>query len=237
MINVNDIKRLGLKVDGNVTVGRSLSFEPPVVINNGVSIDALEIGAYSYIGPAARIFKATIGRYCSVAGDVTIGDGDHPVDRLTTSPVTYVPAFSWYKPSRPTEPWREPYRTVTIGHDVWIGTNVVIFGGVQIGAGAIIGAGAVVRSNVEPYSIVGGVPARVLRFRFPDRIISRLLTLAWWNYDLVEWMTSGQASRVTEIDDQAVDRLEEAISAGHLPMLSAQIRRLNRDSQRGLVLL
>jgi acyl-[acyl carrier protein]--UDP-N-acetylglucosamine O-acyltransferase len=77
-----------------------------------------------------------------------------------------------------------PTRRVTIGHDVWFGANTVVRSGVSIGDGAVIAAGAVVSRNVAPFAVVGGVPARVLRYRFPAEMIRRLRELRWWDYDL-----------------------------------------------------
>jgi serine acetyltransferase len=76
---------------------------------------------------------------------------------------------------------------IRIGNDVWIGNNVTILGGVSVGNGAIIGAGAVVTKNVEPYSIVGGVPAKVLKYRFDETSRKSLLNFAWWEKD-IQWI-------------------------------------------------
>jgi tetrahydrodipicolinate N-succinyltransferase len=83
----------------------------------------------------------------------------------------------WAKPIPPTD---EP---ISIGSDVWIGAGAMILDGVNIGHGAVVGARSVVTKNVPPYAIVAGVPARIIRYRFTDEIIARLLEIAWWNLD------------------------------------------------------
>ena len=70
---------------------------------------------------------------------------------------------------------------MNIGNDVWIGANAMILGGITIGDGAIIGAGAVVTKDIPPYAIVGGIPARIIRYRFPNDVINALLSSQWWN--------------------------------------------------------
>jgi len=121
-----------------------------------------------------------------------------------------------------------PGQDVVIGHDVWIGRNVVILRNVTIGDGAIIAAGAVVSKDVPPYAIVGGVPAKVIRYRFSAEIISRLLALKWWNYDLSGELTSDL--RLEDIDD-TVQRLEEYVAAGLLSRLEPSVLQVTKGRQ------
>lgn len=161
------------------------------------------IGFGSFVSPYSTLEFTKVGRYTSIGRYVHIIRGQHPLnDFVSTSPCFYSLAkqsgftyvdkqkFSDYKyidknkndfanTLLPNESDRE--YAVTIGNDVWIGTNVSILEGVSIGDGAVVAAGAVVNKDVEPYSIVGGVPAKHIRYRFNNEIISSLLKIKWWN--------------------------------------------------------
>ncbi len=125
-----------------------------------------------------------IGKYCSIADCVVLGCGDHPINTLSTSPFQYV----YNKPEMygniivpKSNIIKREYSETFIGNDVWIGYRAFIKLGVKIGDGAIIGAGAVVTKEVEPYAIVGGVPAKLIKYRFDENIRKQLLELKWWD--------------------------------------------------------
>jgi acetyltransferase-like isoleucine patch superfamily enzyme len=145
------------------------------------------IGSYSYLSGYNCLMNVKVGKYCSIAERVSIGAGMHPTSTfVSTSPVF----FSINKQcgtSFSDQSYFKETGTVVIGNDVWIGTNAVILDNVIIGDGAIIAANAVVNKNVEPYSIVGGVPAKVIRKRFTEEEIEFLIDFKWWNKD-PDWL-------------------------------------------------
>ncbi|OCG03259.1 hypothetical protein A9G12_08125 [Gilliamella sp. wkB112] len=137
---------------------------PQVVIDNDCTVDD-----HSYI-ISGLVKNTKIGKYCSIATNVTIGADRHPTDWLSTHPFQYNDTDNF-----------KPLKITTIGNDVWIGANVVIITGVSIGDGAIIGASSVVTRDIPPYAIVAGIPAKIIRYRFNENIINKLLKLKWWD--------------------------------------------------------
>jgi len=206
---------------GMRAVDDGIACESPVSIC-GVNIwgAPATVGAFTYFCPTGTFLNAEIGRYCSVADGVQIGMTRHPHDWLTTSPISYMEfgrfqahfedAYPGWERAMPQHDYDLRPRTV-IGNDVWIGTNAWIKDGLTVGDGAIIAAHAVVTHDVPPYAIVGGNPARIIRYRFPDAMIERLLAVRWWRYNILEF--GGFDVRNVET---CVADLEETIATGGL---------------------
>lgn len=123
-----------------------------------------------------------IGSFCSIANGITVVPNDHRMDWITTSPIVALKEFS-FRNDDIMESYCDPKsREITIGNDVWIGSNSIIFEGVHIGDGAVIAAGSIIRKDVPPYAVVGGVD-KILKYRFSDDVIKKLLAIKWWNWD------------------------------------------------------
>ncbi len=152
-------------------------------IGPNCSIVEAEIGAYTYCAGDVSIIYATVGKFCSIASHVRINPGNHPMHRVTQHHMTYRRRMFGFGDQDDDAffQWRRDHH-VTIGPDVWIGHAAIIMPGVTIGAGAVIGSQAVVTKDVPPYTIVGGVPAKVIRERFPAETAERLLRIAWWDW-------------------------------------------------------
>lgn len=154
---------------------------PKTKIYHGVKLDNVKVGNYTYICPNVKIGYAEIGKFCSIAENSYIGLPSHPINHISTSPIFIssknATGFCWVKKNISFTERKKVY----IGNDVWIGVNALIMGGITIENGAIIGAGAVVTKNVPAYAIVAGVPAKIIRYRFPKETIDKLNNLEWWN--------------------------------------------------------
>jgi chloramphenicol O-acetyltransferase type B len=170
----------------NVSIGHSCivshsSLEENVHILQRCLLHDVQVGRFSYISLDSQVLETKVGRFFSAGPHLICGIGLHPADFASTSPVFY----STLRQCGTTFADRDYFQErqeIVIGHDVWIGSRVFIRDGITVGNGAIIAAGAVVVDNVPDYAIVGGVPAKLIRFRFPDRVIAELLEIQWWNW-------------------------------------------------------
>ncbi len=142
-----------------------------------------KMGAFSYVSYSCKINNTTIGKFCSIAQNVKMGLGKHPINFISTSPLLYSKTNPLNYSLTQKQSFEEHIPTV-IGNDVWIGANVLVLDGVNISDGAIIGANSVVTKDVAPYTIVGGVPAKEIKKRFDSEIIEELLKLKWWDYPI-----------------------------------------------------
>lgn len=194
--------------------GSSVVCEVPCKIGGDISFKG-SIGAFSYVRKGGRLSPGlkSIGRFCSIAPNVYIGDGNHPTNWLSTHP------FQWGKDPFGSSPagkikLSKDNASIVVGNDVWIGANVIVVPKVTIGDGAIIGAGSVVTKDVPPYAIVGGVPAKVIKYRFGKEQIEELSELQWWNYDVF-----GLEDLTFNNIDVAIRSIKESLQAGSLVKL------------------
>jgi len=168
------------RISYGVVVGPNCHLGQRVRIHENAILANTDIGDYSYVGGGSRLQNCRIGKYCSLGPEVQVGLGIHPTDRISTYPGFYsarsAAALRLGEDSRVRE-----FEQVRIGHDVWIGNRATIMDGVEIGNGCVVAAGSIVTADVEPYSIVGGVPAKLIRKRFDPGQIALLQELKWWD--------------------------------------------------------
>jgi hypothetical protein len=249
-ILLKQLKTHGIQVMGdNPTVAQlgfgdtriPMIFEAPIQLRRG-NFDIEEIGAYTYLGGGASVFRhiGKIGRFCSIAGNITAGSMEHPTDFLSTHPMFYGRWDSTWPETQPfyvahgnnlraaTASYKDRVLSrkvkIEIGNDVLIGEGVFIARGVTIGSGAVVAARSVVTMDVPPYAIVGGTPAKLIRFRFDDLTIERLLRLRWWDYGL-------SAVVGVEHNDifQALDSIERRITEGIATLYQGKRVRVHPD--------
>ena len=168
-------------------------FEGKNRLNVNAQVSKSHIGLGTYISGNSKLRNVQIGRFCSIGQNVETGFGIHPIHYLSTHPAFYSTqkqaGFSFVQEQLFAEhKFVDIHKKyfVSIGNDVWIGNNVKIMDGIEIGDGAIIGLGSIVTKDVKPYSIVGGIPAKMIRMRFDDKSIKKIIELQWWNTDIKE---------------------------------------------------
>lgn len=162
----------------NSTLGRYTE------VSERCRLEEVVMGDYSYIMQDGSVWCAQIGKFANIAAAVRINATNHPTWRATLHHFTYRAAdyFEGAENDHDFFEWRRENR-VTIGHDVWIGHGATVLPGVTVGNGAVIGAGAVVSKDVAAYTIVGGVPAKLIRERFAPETAARMESLSWWDWD------------------------------------------------------
>ena len=137
---------------------------------------------YSYIVNDGNVIYTTIGKFCSIAAQVRLNPGNHPTWRASQHHFSYrAAAYDLGEDDAEFFQWRRAH-AVSIGNDVWIGHGALVMPGVRVGTGAIIASAAVVTKDVDPYTVVAGVPAKPIKRRFPKDLADKLMDLEWWNW-------------------------------------------------------
>ncbi len=180
-------KKLGCRFGRNVNIVGTILEGNNGVLNNCNIMDC-NVGYASFFGSNCKFYYTKVGKYCSIGSNVNIFAAKHPLNYVSSHPLfystnndfadKYVEKTTFDEFDRVDEDYN-----VVIGNDVWIGSNVSIKGGVTIGNGAVVGMGAVVVKDVPPYAIVGGVPAKVLKYRFNPSTIEKLEKTEWYNLE------------------------------------------------------
>ena len=170
------------------------------------NLNNVQIGDFTYIAGKSRIRNAKIGSYTSIAKGLNTGFGTHPTNFFSTSPIFHS-INNVFKKKYILENNFEEFKETKIGNDVWIGLNVILMDGVNIGDGSIIAAGSVVTKNVPPYSIVGGVPAKLIKMRFDNDTINVLQNSKWWENDPEEII-----SKLRDLVSADLDQLKNKLA-------------------------
>ena len=175
-------------------LGPEPTFHDPVVISEselgawtelreGCRLNDSKLGDYTYLMERVQLDHTIIGKFGNIASDARLGPTNHPIDRPTAHHFTYrAEMYDLGEDDESVFEWRAD-QPVIVGHDVWIGHGATVLPGVEIGNGAVVAAGSVVTKDVDPYTIVAGVPAEPIRRRFPEEIAARLEATEWWHWD------------------------------------------------------
>jgi acetyltransferase-like isoleucine patch superfamily enzyme len=203
-----------------IQVRQNARIEPYSHILHGMTVPA-ELGAFSY---TCGLIDASlrVGRYSSIANSVSLMGLGHPTDWVSSSPFSHNPqplgGFWDYLTGIGIErfdvhPFDQFGQPVVIGNDVWIGEGALLKPGVEIGDGAIVAARAIVTHDVPPYAIVGGAPARLIRYRFAEDLVDRIGKTRWWRFGL-------EVIHPLDVRDPAafVERFEQAVADGAKPL-------------------
>jgi acetyltransferase-like isoleucine patch superfamily enzyme len=188
-----------LKIGKGVRFSRNTKFAIYNYLADNTTLVDSYLGNYSYLGENTFVQNTLIGNYSCIGPNVKIGLGEHPINHfISTHPVFYS-LLAQVGVTFADKQYYDEYSPVKIGNDVWVGANAIIISGITIGNGCIIGAGAVVTKDLPPYSIVGGVPAKIIKYRFNEYEIVQLELLKWWDKD-IEWIKAN-ANKMLNINN------------------------------------
>lgn len=180
------LSKKNIYIDRTVHFDQNTVFEYNIKLTKNVWVSGSSIGCNTYIDHDSSLPNCSIGRYCSIGPKVHVVVPTHPTKTfVSTSPVFYSTAkqcgASYVKTNKFNEILSIDGRNAIIGNDVWLGQGVTLIGGIRVGDGAIVAMNAVVTKDVPPYSIVGGVPAKIIKQRFNEEQVNALLKSEWWN--------------------------------------------------------
>jgi acetyltransferase-like isoleucine patch superfamily enzyme len=169
---------------GYLSYARNSTFGLFNTLQDNVTLNNVNLGDFSYISFNTAVSRASIGKFCSIGPDCKIGLGKHPTNTFVS---THPAFFSSSKRAQLTfsdSNYFQETENINIGNDVWLGANVIVVDGVNISDGVIVATGSVVTKDIPAYAIVGGVPAKVIKYRFEENIVLKLLDFKWWNKDI-----------------------------------------------------
>lgn len=180
------LRKKNIYIDRTARFDQNTVFEYNTKLGKHVWVSGCSIGCNTYISRGGSLPNCSIGRYCSIGPNVHVVVPTHPTNTfVSTSPVFYSTAkqcgASYVNKNKFQEQLSVDGRGVIIGNDVWLGQGVTLIGGIRVGDGAIVAMNAVVTKDVPPYTIVGGVPAKIIKKRFNDDQINALIKADWWN--------------------------------------------------------
>ena len=168
----------------NISPFASLSdckIDSHVCIRPFAKLERTEIGKCTSIGSLSAVYDTKVGKFCSIARESYIGGANHPLDFVSTSGCFYLKSnFTGICYNEQDYKW---HKLTVIDNDVWIGVKAIILSGLHISTGAVIGAGSIVTHDIGPYEIWAGNPARLIRKRFDDETINKLISSNWWEKD------------------------------------------------------
>lgn len=176
-------KNKSLKISGSSSA-KNCAFGERNTVYPHVGLNEVELGDFTYIAAHTNISKTKIGKFCSIGPDSKIGLGKHPSNTFVSTHPVFFSTLKQVQITFVDKDYYEEFDDIVIANDVWIGANVIVLDGVNISDGVIVAAGSVVTKDIPAYAIVGGVPAKIIKYRFEKDEIDKLLQIKWWDMDV-----------------------------------------------------